>query len=43
MMYDIRCNAGGARPIKVRLGEGTIPRGEHLALALMSITQSKQR
>ena len=31
MMYDLRCNAGGARPIKVRLGYGTRPRAEHIA------------
>ena len=26
MMYDLRCNAGGARPIKVRLRQGMRPR-----------------
>ena len=25
MMYDLRCNAGGARPIKVRNDLGTRP------------------
>ena len=31
ILYDLRCNAGGARPIKIRNEEGTSPWTEHLA------------
>ena len=32
MMFDLMCNAGGARPIKVRLGYGTRSRAEYMLL-----------
>ena len=31
ILYDLRCNAGGARPIKVRNDKGTRPWTVHYA------------
>ena len=45
MMYDLRCNAGGARPIEVIFWDKAhgLEQLEHLAYVYLRLTQSKQR
>ena len=39
ILYDLRCNAGGARPIKVSNEYGTRPWTEHHAQLYMRLTK----